>query len=68
MAKNRIAGAWHQVRGEVKEQWGKLTDNDLKQVEGFAEQLAGRLQEHYGLPLEDAERQANEICRRMRRN
>ena len=65
MDKNQIAGAWHQLRGKVKEKWGKLTHDDLKQFEGYAEQLAGKLQEHYGLSLEDAERQANEFRRRI---
>lgn len=65
MTSDRVAGAWHQVKGKVKEQWGKLTDDDLKQLEGHAEQLAGKLQEHYGLAREEAERQVKEFRKRM---
>ena len=61
MTNSRVAGAWHQIRGEAKERWGKLTDDDLKQLEGRAEQLAGKLQERYGLVREEAERQAQEF-------
>jgi uncharacterized protein YjbJ (UPF0337 family) len=62
---DRVAGAWHQVKGKVKEQWGKLTDDDLKQLEGHAEQLAGKLQERYGWAREEAERQVKEFRKRM---
>jgi uncharacterized protein YjbJ (UPF0337 family) len=60
-----IAGAWHQIKGKVKEQWGKLTDDDLKQLEGHAEQLAGKLQQRYGLAIEEAERQVKEFRKRV---
>ena len=65
MISDRAAGAWHQIKGKVKEQWGKLTDDDLKQLEGHAEQLAGKLQERYGLAREEAERQAKEFRKRL---
>jgi uncharacterized protein YjbJ (UPF0337 family) len=61
MNNDRAAGVWHQVKGKVKEKWGKLTDDDLRQLEGHGEQLAGRLQERYGLAREEAERQAKEF-------
>jgi len=59
-----VAGVWHQIKGKVKAQWGKLTDDDLKQLEGHAEQLVGKLQERYGLLREEAERQAKEFRKR----
>ena len=52
-----LQGKWHQVKGSVKEQWGKLTDDDLKVFLGEGEQLAGRLQERYGYSKEQAERE-----------
>jgi len=61
MDSDRVAGAWKQIRGKVKEQWGKLTDDDIAQLEGHGEQLAGKLQEKYGLAREEAERQAREF-------
>ena len=65
MTSDRVAGAWHQIKGKVKEQWGKLTDHDLKELEGHAEQLAGKLQERYGLAREEAERQVKDFRKRM---
>ena len=68
MTSDRIAGTWHQIKGKAKEQWGKLTDNDLKQLEGHAEQLAGKLQERYGIAREEAERQVKDFRKRMNWN
>jgi len=65
MNKHQMAGAWLQIRGKVKEQWGRLTDNDLKRLEGRAEQLAGKLQEQYGLARRAAERKAKEFRKRI---
>lgn len=43
-----IKGDWKQFTGKAKEQWGKLTDDDLAKINGQREQLEGRLQVHYG--------------------
>ena len=64
MNNDRTTGAWHQIKGKVKEQWGKLTDDDLTQLEGKSEQLAGKLQERYGLARDEADRQATDFCNR----
>src|SRR5580658_2790690 len=61
MNNDRVAGVWHQVKGKVKEKWGKLTDDDLRELEGHGEQLAGKLQERYGLARDEAEREAKEF-------
>jgi uncharacterized protein YjbJ (UPF0337 family) len=61
MNNDRVAGVWHQVKGKVKEKWGKLTDDDLRELEGHGEQLAGKLQERYGLAQDEAEREAKEF-------
>jgi uncharacterized protein YjbJ (UPF0337 family) len=68
MTNQLAAGVWHQIKGKAKEQWGKLTDDDLKQLEGHAEQLAGKLQQRYGLAREEAERQAGEFRKEMNWN
>jgi uncharacterized protein YjbJ (UPF0337 family) len=57
-------GKWHQLKGEVKSQWGKLTDDDLDRVEGDAETLIGRVQERYGYARRDAEREVNDFMAR----
>jgi uncharacterized protein YjbJ (UPF0337 family) len=54
---NRIEGEWHQVKGHVKSQWAKLTDDDLNNIAGKKEQLLGKIQELYGIVKEDAEKQ-----------
>jgi uncharacterized protein YjbJ (UPF0337 family) len=56
MDSDRIAGNWKQVRGKIKEKWGKLTDDDLDVIDGRVDQLLGKLQERYGLH-KDAARQ-----------
>jgi len=61
MNKDQAAGQWKQLKGKVKEQWGKLTDDDLTRLEGDQEQLAGRIQERYGVAKEEAERQVRDF-------
>ena len=57
---NVIEGRWDQLAGQVKSQWGKLTDDDLKNIAGKRQQLVGKLQERYGVLKGDIERQVNE--------
>lgn len=54
---DRIEGSWKQLAGHAKAQWGDLTDDDLAVVAGRREQLAGKLQERYGLAKDVAEQQ-----------
>jgi uncharacterized protein YjbJ (UPF0337 family) len=61
MNNDRVAGNWKQMKGKIKEQWGKLTDDEIDQLEGKSEQLAGRLQERYGMARDEAERQASDF-------
>src|ERR1700757_4281073 len=53
----KIQGAWMQSKGAVKEQWGKLTDNDVEEIDGRRDVLVGKLQTRYGMSHEEAERQ-----------
>ena len=46
---NRVEGNWKQLKGKVKEQWGKLTDDDIDQIAGRRDQLEGKIQERYGI-------------------
>ena len=54
-------GQWKQFRGQVKEQWGNLTDDDLDQIDGKREQLLGAVQKRYGIAKDEAERQINKF-------
>ncbi len=62
MNQDIFEGKWKQVQGQVKEWWGKLTDNDLERAGGKWEQFVGLLQEKYGYTREHAE---EEIDRRL---
>ena len=64
MNEDVLKGKWRQIKGEVKSQWGKLTDDDLDRVEGDAEKLIGRVQERYGYQREDAKREVDDFFRR----
>lgn len=59
----QIKGKWQQAKGEVKKQWGKLTDDDLNIIVGNRDELIGKIQERYGIAKEEAERQIKEFER-----
>ncbi len=61
MNRDVLAGKWKQVKGSVKEQWGKLTDDDLDVAAGRYDQLAGKLQERYGWAKDRAERELDQF-------
>ena len=52
---DHVEGAWKQFKGKIKEQWGKLTDDDLDRVEGRWEQLSGMIQSRYARTRDDVE-------------
>jgi uncharacterized protein YjbJ (UPF0337 family) len=60
MDKDRMEGNWKQVKGTIKEKWGKLTDDDLTVIEGNREKLAGKIQERYGIAKDEAKKQVDE--------
>ncbi|WP_316977060.1 CsbD family protein [Shumkonia mesophila] len=57
---DRVEGNWKQFKGQIQQQWGKLTDDDLDKMKGTQTELAGRLQERYGIARDDAEKQIND--------
>lgn len=59
-----LKGKWRQMKGEIQNQWGKLTNDDLDRVEGNAEKLAGVLQERYGYERAEAEREVDSFLNR----
>ncbi|HEX7085845.1 MAG TPA: CsbD family protein [Vicinamibacterales bacterium] len=58
-----LKGKWLQLKGEVRRQWGRLTDDDLDQVQGDAEKMIGKLQERYGYARDEAEREIDDFLR-----
>ena len=61
MNEDILKGKWKQLKGEVKSQWGKLTDDDLDRAEGDAEKLIGRVQERYGYQRDEAKREVDDF-------
>jgi uncharacterized protein YjbJ (UPF0337 family) len=65
MNKDQLQGKWHQMKGEVKTQWGKLTNDDLEQINGNLERLVGVVQERYGYARERAQTEVDAFCDRQ---
>ena len=56
-----IKGKWLQLKGDIRHRWGKLTDDDLNEVEGDAEKFIGKLQERYGYARDRAQKEMDEF-------
>lgn len=63
-----LKGNWKQLKGSVKEQWGKLTDDDLTEIEGRRDQLIGAIQKKYGYTRQQAEREVDDFLSSTRRD
>ncbi|WP_425259051.1 CsbD family protein [Marinobacter qingdaonensis] len=61
MNKDTIEGNWKELKGKVKEQWGKLTDDRLDEIAGRREQLAGKIQQAYGITRDEADKQIKDF-------
>ena len=61
MNKDIAESQWKQLKGRLREQWGKLTDDDIEQIKGRREAWAGKMQEKYGMGKEDAEREFDKL-------
>jgi uncharacterized protein YjbJ (UPF0337 family) len=57
MNRDTLKGQWTQLKGQVRKQWGKLTDDEIDQIQGNAEILIGKLQERYGYTRDQAQRE-----------
>ena len=66
MNRDRLAGSWKQFSGNVKEQWGRFTHDPRCESAGRRDQLAGRVQERYGISKEKAARQLKDFLVRNR--
>jgi uncharacterized protein YjbJ (UPF0337 family) len=56
-----LKGKWKQLRGEVKRQWGRLTNDDLDKAEGRRDKMVGVIQERYGYTKDRAEREVDDF-------
>lgn len=65
MDNNTFAGKWKQLKGNVKDQWGKLTNDDIDRVDGKWENFVGRIQERYGKSQDEADKEARAYFDKM---
>ncbi len=63
---DQVQGKWKQLKGSLRQQWGDLTDDDLKSIDGNREKLVGKLQERYGIAREEAQKRADEWVKTAR--
>lgn len=61
---DEIKGKWKQATGSAKSEWGKLTDDELMQIEGNRDKLVGKVQEKYAIAREEAEKQVDDWAKR----
>lgn len=60
MNSDQLQGKWKQMKGSVKQRWGKLTDDDINVIDGKHDQLVGKIQERYGIARDVAKKQVDE--------
>ena len=68
MNKDIFEGKWKEMRGQIKEWWGQLTDDELEQAAGNAEKIVGLLQQKYGYTRERAEQEFNRRLEEAKEN
>jgi uncharacterized protein YjbJ (UPF0337 family) len=56
---DQAAGQWKELKGEIKQQWGRLTENDIDRVAGKFDRFVGKIQQKYGIAKEEAQKQVN---------
>ncbi len=67
MNQDIIKGKWKELKGTLREKWGKLTDSDYEEIAGNKDKLIGRLQQRYGYQRDQAEREVREFEDRQSR-
>lgn len=63
-----LKGQWMQIRGNAKQMWGKLTDDDLTEIDGNKDKLIGKLETRYGYTREQAEKQVDQFTNQYANN
>lgn len=68
MNKDIVKGNWKEIKGKIKQQWSKLTDDQIGQMQGTYEELEGALQKHYGYQKEEAKKEIESFLKKNNRN
>ncbi len=61
MNEDRLKGNWKEFKGKIKQQWGKLTDDEIDQIDGQFDQLVGKIQAAYGKSKEEAQDEVDQL-------
>ena len=64
MNEDIIKGNWKEIKGKIRQQWGKLTDDDISQMQGSYEELEGKLQSAYGYQKDQTKKEIDEFLKR----
>ncbi len=64
---NQIKADWKDMRGQARQHWGKLTDDELQRIRGNREQLEAAIQKRYGMAKEEAQRQVDEWAQKLKK-
>jgi uncharacterized protein YjbJ (UPF0337 family) len=62
---DQVEGNWKALKGKIRSKWGKLTDDDLENIAGKRDTLVGRLQQHYGMKKDEAERELDAFLKNV---
>ena len=62
---DQIEGKWSQAKGELRQRWANLTNDDLEFIAGSKDKFLGRLQERYGIAKEDAQAQLDDWLKKV---
>lgn len=57
-----VQGSWKELKGKVREKWGRLTDDEIDVIAGRRDQLEGTIQRVYGKTKDEAKRDVNDFC------
>jgi uncharacterized protein YjbJ (UPF0337 family) len=68
MNKDIIQGKWEEVKGQLKQQWGKLTDDEITKMKGSYQELVGHLQKSYGYEKDKASEEINDFIKKNKWN
>ena len=60
MNEDIIKGKWQEIKGAIQKKWGKITDDDIAEINGSREKLSGKIQKNYGLARDEVEKQMKE--------
>lgn len=62
---DQVAGKWKELKGQARQKWGDITDDDFDRAAGKREEIVGLVQQRYGRTKEEAQREVDDFFSRM---